>query len=227
MTPARALALGAGVVLVWSEWQHLCWSRSAVGAAAGPREAVVVLGFRNRGARANLVNRCRVRAALRSIDPGRDSFVVFSGGPVGSEVAEARIMAAYAAEIGYVGPVVLEETSRTTWENVSHVVPLVEDVDTIKIVSQPSHALKARVYLRRRARTSPIGSPRPATTCSASGCRPSRSWRSTGCSACARSGAQGTELRCGPGRHGNRRPGPPGPMTSGVGAGRRHLGCPP
>ena len=150
MTPARALALGAGVVLVWSEWQHLCWSRSAVGAAAGPREAVVVLGFRNRGARANLVNRWRVRAALRSIDPGRDSFVVFSGGPVGSEVAEARIMAAYAAEIGYVGPVVLEETSRTTWENVSHVVPLVEDVDTIKIVSQPSHALKARVYLRRQ-----------------------------------------------------------------------------
>jgi len=150
VTPARALALGAGVVLVWSEWQHLCWSRSAVGAAAGPREAVVVLGFRNRGARANLVNRCRVRAALRSIDPGRDSFVVFSGGPVGSEVAEARIMAAYAAEIGYVGPVVLEETSRTTWENVSHVVPLVEDVDTIKIVSQPSHALKARVYLRRQ-----------------------------------------------------------------------------
>jgi len=150
VTPARALALGAGVVLVWSEWQHLCWSRSAVGAAAGPREAVVVLGFRNRGARANLVNRWRVRAALRSIDPGRDSFVVFSGGPVGSEVAEARIMAAYAAEIGYVGPVVLEETSRTTWENVSHVVPLVEDVDTIKIVSQPSHALKARVYLRRQ-----------------------------------------------------------------------------
>ena len=150
MTPARALTLGAGVVLVWSEWQHLCWSRSAVGAAAGPREAVVVLGFRNRGARANLVNRWRVRAALRSIDPGRDSFVVFSGGPVGSEVAEARIMAAYAAEIGYVGPVVLEETSRTTWENVSHVVPLVEDVDTIKIVSQPSHALKARVYLRRQ-----------------------------------------------------------------------------
>ena len=150
MTPARALALGAGVVLVWSEWQHLCWSRSAVGAAAGPREAVVVLGFRNRGARANLVNRWRVRAALRSIDPGRDSFVVFSGGPVGSEVAEARIMAAYAVEVGYAGPVVLEETSRTTWENVSHVVPLVEDVDTIKIVSQPSHALKARVYLRRQ-----------------------------------------------------------------------------
>lgn len=48
------------------------------------------------------------------------------------------------------GPVVLEEESRTTWENVSHVVPLVEHVDSIKVVSQPAHALKARVYLRRQ-----------------------------------------------------------------------------
>ena len=150
MTAARTLALGAGVVLAWSEWQHRRWSCSAVGAASGPREAVVVLVFRNRGARANVINRWRVRAALRSIDPGKDSIVVFSGGPVGSEVPEARIMAAYAVEIGYVGPVVLEETSRTTWENVAQVVPLVEGADTIKIVSQPSHALKARVYLRRQ-----------------------------------------------------------------------------
>ena len=150
MTPARALALGAAVVLAWSEWQHRRWSRSALGTAAGQREAVVALGFRNRGARANLVNRWRVRAALRSVDPAKDTLLVFSGGPVGSDVPEARIMAAYAAELGYAGPVVLEETSRTTWENVSHVVPLVEDVDTIKLVSQPSHALKARVYLRRQ-----------------------------------------------------------------------------
>ena len=143
-------ALGCVSVLAWGEWQSWRWSHTLVGRPAGRTEAIVVLGFRNRGDRANAVNRWRVRAALRSIDPSKDSCLVFSGGAVGSAVPEARIMAAYAAELGHTGPVVLEETSRTTWENVSHVVPLVEDVDTIKIVSQPSHALKARVYLRRQ-----------------------------------------------------------------------------
>jgi uncharacterized SAM-binding protein YcdF (DUF218 family) len=143
-------ALAGVAVLTWSEWQHRRWSRALVGDPAGRTEAVVVLGFRNRGDRANLVNRSRVRAALRSIDPDRESRLVLSGGPVGSAVPEARILAAYAAELGYAGPVVLEETSRTTWENVTHVAPLVEDAEVIKIVSQSAHALKARVYLRRQ-----------------------------------------------------------------------------
>ena len=148
----RASLAGVGVValLAWGEWQHRRWSRTLVGGPTGPTEAVVVLGFRNRGARANAVNRWRVRAALRSVDPGTESRVVFSGGPVGSAVPEARILAAYAAELGYAGPVVLEETSLTTWENIAHVVPLVEDADVIKIVSQPAHALKARTYLQRQ-----------------------------------------------------------------------------
>jgi uncharacterized SAM-binding protein YcdF (DUF218 family) len=143
-------ALGCVAVLAWGEWQSWRWSHTLVGRPAGRTEAVVVLGFRNRGARANAVNRWRVRAALRSIDPGKDSRVVFSGGPVGSAVPEARILAAYAAEFGHRGPVVLEETSLTTWENITHVVPLVEDADVIKIVSQPAHALKARTYLQRQ-----------------------------------------------------------------------------
>jgi uncharacterized SAM-binding protein YcdF (DUF218 family) len=142
--------LVGGVVLAWSEWQHRQWSRTLVRPPTGRTEAVVVLGFRNRGARANAVNRWRVRAALRSIDPSKDSRVVFSGGAVGSSVPEARIMAAYAAELGYTGPIVLEETSRSTWENIAHVVPLVEHVDSIKIVSQSAHALKARTYLQRQ-----------------------------------------------------------------------------
>ena len=148
----RASLAGVGVValLAWGEWQSWRWSHTLVSRPTGPTEAVVVLGFRNRGARANAVNRWRVRAALRSVDPGKESRVVFSGGPVGSAVPEARILAAYAAELGYAGPVVLEDTSLTTWENIAHVVPLVEDADVIKIVSQPAHALKARTYLQRQ-----------------------------------------------------------------------------
>jgi uncharacterized SAM-binding protein YcdF (DUF218 family) len=145
-----SVALGGVALLAWGEWQSWRWSRTLVGRPTGRTEAVVVLGFRNRGARANLVNRWRVRAALRSIDQGLESRLVLSGGPVGSAVPEARILAAYAAGLGCSVPVVLEETSRTTWENITHVVPLVEDADIIKIVSQPAHALKARTYLQRQ-----------------------------------------------------------------------------
>jgi DUF218 domain len=76
---------------------------------------------------------------------------VFCGTTQGSSVSEAAVMAAYAVEqLGFTGQVVLDEESRTTWENVENAVPLVEDVDRIKIVSQPLHALKARLYLHRQ-----------------------------------------------------------------------------
>ncbi|MCA2177551.1 YdcF family protein [Nonomuraea glycinis] len=44
----------------------------------------------------------------------------------------------------------LEDRSATTWENITNVIPLLENADRIKIVSQPAHALKARAYLRRQ-----------------------------------------------------------------------------
>ena len=110
----------------------------------------MVLGHRNRGDRASMVNRWRVRAAIRSVARDKDTVLVLSGGPVGSRVPEARVMDAYARELGYTGPIVVEEASRSTWENIANVLPLVESADTIKIVSQPAHGLKARVYLSRQ-----------------------------------------------------------------------------
>lgn len=59
-------------------------------------------------------------------------------------------MADYAkSALKFDGTVLLEDRSRSTWENITNVIPLIEDVDRIKIVSQPAHAFKARVYLRR------------------------------------------------------------------------------
>ncbi|MCF3964181.1 YdcF family protein, partial [Streptomyces fuscigenes] len=120
-------------------------------------DAVVVLGYRNRGRRANAVNRWRVRAAARSVPAaaGRRTRVVLSGGAVGGDVPEARLMADWARSSGAFdasgdATVVLEEASRTTWENIANVIPLIEDADRIRIVSQPAHALKARAYLRRQ-----------------------------------------------------------------------------
>lgn len=136
------------MLLAWGEWQNRRWSRALVGDPTGSSEAVVVLGFRNPQPTANLVNRWRVRAALRSIDPGRETCLVLSGGAVASGRSEARLMAEYAVErCGYGGSLLLEEQSLTTWQNITNIAPLVEDADRITIVSQPAHALKARAYL--------------------------------------------------------------------------------
>ncbi|MFE5340215.1 YdcF family protein [Isoptericola sp. NPDC056578] len=151
--PIVALAgiSGLAAVLAWSEWLNRRWSRTLVADAAGPTQAVVVLGFRNPGPAANVVNRWRVRAGLRSIDPAARARLVLSGGTTTSRRSEARVLADRAVGVlGYDGPLVLEEESRTTWENVARVLPLVEDADRITFVSQPAHALKARVYVARQ-----------------------------------------------------------------------------
>ncbi|MBD5383364.1 MAG: YdcF family protein [Clavibacter sp.] len=114
------------------------------------REVVVVLGLGNASPRANRINRYRVRAALRSIDPrAASTALVLCGGSVMGDEPEARILARFARdELGYAGPVVLEEASTSTRENVANAIPLIEDADTIRIVSDPVHAEEARGYLR-------------------------------------------------------------------------------
>ncbi|OUE24208.1 YdcF family protein [Clavibacter michiganensis] len=155
VAPAAALLAAVAAVLLASEGIHRLASTRGLGAAPGRadgrvgREAVVVLGFGNAGSRANRINRYRVRAALRSMDPrAASTALVLCGGSVMGDEPEARILARYARELGYAGRVVLEEASRSTRENVANAIPLIEDADTIRIVSDPVHAEEARGYLR-------------------------------------------------------------------------------
>ncbi|WP_415951545.1 YdcF family protein [Streptomyces sp. KLOTTS4A1] len=144
---------GAAAGLAWGEWLNRRWSRTLVGRQEGVSTAVVVLGFRNPQPTANMINRWRVRAGIRSItaDGAQGTRVIFSGGAPGGGVTEAQLMADYAKSVlGFDGTVLLEDRSATTWENITNVIPLLEDVDRIKIASQPAHALKARAYLRRQ-----------------------------------------------------------------------------
>ncbi len=77
--------------------------------------------------------------------------MIFSGGATGAGTTEAQLMADYAKSVlEFDGTVLLEDHSATTWENITNVIPLLEDVDRIEIASQPAHALKARAYLRRQ-----------------------------------------------------------------------------
>lgn len=146
-------AVGAAGVLAWAELLHWRASRRGVARRGGrvPRvQAVVVLGFRNRGRRANAVNRYRVRAGLRSLDPrAQRSVLVLCGGAVGGDVPEAVLMARYARESHrYTGAILLDTESTTTWENIRNAIPLIEDADSIAIVSNSLHAEKGRNYLR-------------------------------------------------------------------------------
>ncbi|MFF0082993.1 YdcF family protein [Streptomyces canus] len=153
MRRRTGLMMAGAATLVWGEWMNWRWSRGLVGDGRGVSSAVVVLGYRNPGDTANMINRWRVRAGVRSliVDGTRGSCLILSGGTTGSGPTEARLMADYAkSALGFDGPVLLEERSTTTWENITNVIPLIEDVDRIKIVSQPAHALKARAYLRRQ-----------------------------------------------------------------------------
>lgn len=153
MRRRTGLAITGAAVLAWGEWLNWRWSRALVGSSTGATEAVVVLGYRNPQATANFINRWRVRAGIRSIaaDGARGTRVIFSGGATSNGAAEAQLMADYAKSVlEFDGMVLLEDQSATTWENITNVIPLLEDVDRIKIASQPAHALKARAYLRRQ-----------------------------------------------------------------------------
>ncbi|MEV0032418.1 YdcF family protein [Nocardia sp. NPDC050793] len=144
---------GLVLLMLWGEWANWRASRTLVGSVPGTSEAVVVLGYRNAGTRANAMNRWRVRAGLRSIDPAAvESRLVLCGGPCAGPRTEASLMAEYATRTrGYRGELVLEERSRTTWENIAFAMPYLRDVDRIKIVSLPSHAAKARHYLAQQS----------------------------------------------------------------------------
>ncbi|WP_431843221.1 YdcF family protein [Calidifontibacter indicus] len=112
---------------------------------------MVVLGFKNPQQRANLVNRWRAEIALRTVAAFPNGFLVVSGGPTsGGTRSEASKIAEYLRRRGFDGPVLLEERSASTWENITNVLPLIEDCDGLVFASQPAHALKARVYVRRQ-----------------------------------------------------------------------------
>ncbi|PZF59383.1 YdcF family protein [Curtobacterium sp. MCBD17_013] len=134
--------------------EALTWFASRDLTADGPddgAELVVVLGYRSspRG-RTNVVQRWRTGIALRSVsDHGR---LVFTGGPTRGVRSEASVMAEDAVRRGFPADrVVLEEESRTTWENVRNTVDLLRTADTIRFASNTFHARRARRYLIRQA----------------------------------------------------------------------------
>jgi uncharacterized SAM-binding protein YcdF (DUF218 family) len=112
---------------------------------------VLVLGYpARRGGRPHPVQRWRCQIAARSVDPRRDSRVIFTGAGRASELSEAAVMSGYARDVLGIpaGRIALETRSRTTRQNVEYALPMIEASDVIKVASDPMHAARARRYLR-------------------------------------------------------------------------------
>lgn len=142
------IGLGA---LAWGEWLNHRWSRMLVSEPQGGALAIMVPGMANPQRSANRINRWRVRIALRSTHGDEPGVIIFSGGAVRGIRTEAELLAEYARnELGFAGEFIVETQSRSTWDNVTNVLPLIPDADRIVIASQPAHALKIRAYIRRQ-----------------------------------------------------------------------------
>lgn len=143
--------LAAVVVLALAGCEWATWRASREALPAGgldarrvePGEALVVLGFP-----APVLQRWRVRIALRSTDPATSRFV-FTGAPKWGPRSEAQMMADYAVRVLGVPAdnVVVEEGATTTVENIANSIPLICAAPAIKIASDTFHARRGRQVL--------------------------------------------------------------------------------
>lgn len=115
------------------------------------RRIVVVLGYADAGPSAGPVNRRRARAAVAALRTG--DLLICSGGAVLGARSEAEMLAECARGLGWRGDTWTETASRSTWENIGALGPLIEAAggeDPIILVSDPLHAAKARLIAKRR-----------------------------------------------------------------------------
>lgn len=145
----------AAAVVVLADLLHARAARRGHGVRtdldAASQGSIVLLGFANRRPRINMINRWRARIAVRCARSWPAATIICSGGAVHGPVAEAELLRRYLrAQLGWSGQIIVEDASRSTWDNVRNVTPLLLDADWIIFASNSLHAEKARAYLRRQ-----------------------------------------------------------------------------
>ncbi|NQE87249.1 YdcF family protein [Nocardia terpenica] len=148
------VAVTLATIVAVSELLHRRASRRGFApadpSAPNGTEAVVVLGCpAKKNGQPHPMQRWRCQIAARSLDPARTDIIVFTGGAVERDQAEADVMACYAHEsLGIPESRTATETkSESTWQNIEFTLPLIEHADRILIASDPMHAARARRYL--------------------------------------------------------------------------------
>jgi uncharacterized SAM-binding protein YcdF (DUF218 family) len=147
---AATVALAEG--LHWRASRRL-FGRADGGTASRGAQAVLVLGFpATPTGGLHPLQRWRTEIGVRSLAPGVDSRLIFSGGGPPGAITEAEAMAGYARDaLGVPAErIMLETAASTTWENIAFTLPLLESAGTIAIASDPLHASRGRRYLRRQ-----------------------------------------------------------------------------
>jgi hypothetical protein len=140
-----------GELATWrASRQHLPPSAPVPASSA---KTIAVLGYPTaRNGSPSLVQRYRVRVALRDYRDG--DTMIFCGGVTRAGVrSEAAAMADYAVRRGLPrSAVVLEDRSRSTWQNVEYLRPLACPGPVV-IASNTFHARRARAYVWRQDHT--------------------------------------------------------------------------
>ncbi|SPT54133.1 DUF218 domain [Actinomyces bovis] len=126
------------------------WASPPQSTVSAAHRAVVVLGHADVGTRAGAINQRRARHALRTLRSYPATRVVLSGGAVAGQRSEAELLEAELRRLGWRGELLKEMGSRTTWQNLANSLPLVQEAAEILLVSDPLHAAKARLLLRRQ-----------------------------------------------------------------------------
>ncbi|HEX7827981.1 MAG TPA: YdcF family protein [Mycobacterium sp.] len=141
-----AAASAACTLFGWAEW--VTWRASRDFLPSNPPQATGADTVLVLGCPWPVLQRWRVRIAVRSTDPQQSRFV-FSGAAVRTPVSEAQMMADYAVHTLGVpaANVVVEDRSRTTVQNVVNTIPLMPDGSAVKVASNTFHARRARRIL--------------------------------------------------------------------------------
>lgn len=101
------------------------------------------------------MQRWRVAIALRTLHRLRDGRLVFTGAARTPGQSEAESMAGVAAALGVPDDLLeLEDQSRSTWENITFALELIDrsgvEYEQLCVVSDPVHAMRGRRYVARQ-----------------------------------------------------------------------------
>jgi len=136
-------------------------------------DAAIVLGAAAWGKKPSPVYRERIKEAIALYESGRVEYLVFTGGtPMADYPAEGQVGREFAIEHGVPATAILiETTSRTTWQNLANAKQLIEPVgiQSVLLVSDPLHMRRAMAmasHLGLQATPAPTSSSRLQSTAS-------------------------------------------------------------
>jgi hypothetical protein len=149
LKPALAAFIGLFTLAELAYWQG---SRNMSTGAGSGNCAVLVAGFPpNADGSLHPMQRMRVEAGVAAYRNHACDRLIVSGAAAHNEHVEAKIMAAFARELGIPDDhLIIEDQALNTWQNVSCSLPFLENHDRIFVASDTLHVHRAKRYICRQ-----------------------------------------------------------------------------